>query len=248
MEPAMHGPNFVMASILSVVLANIAPAMAQTETTASDCSGISVDTKDAPQLNAAISVCTHALGRNDLSPKTRTELLTHRGVAYRNVRDLDRSVADLRAALDLTPEAPWVSRMLAWTYREMRRPAEAEKEYGRALRLEPHPQAFLSRCFVRYDMKKLDDAVDDCERAHRLDPSEDSTYMTARIYRMLGRSSSAQSFLEAAIGTPMESGRIYGLLAEIYDSDHRPDDARRIRQQGQRKFPKDKDLMSPPKG
>ncbi|MGO4686135.1 tetratricopeptide repeat protein [Hyphomicrobium sp. 2TAF46] len=245
----MRDFNFVMASIsiLSVVLVNVTPAMAQTETTSSDCLGLSVDTEDAPQLNAAISVCTRALGRNDLSPTTRSELLAHRGVAYRNVRDLDGSLADLHAALDLTPGTPRVSRMLAWTYREMGRSAEAEKEYGHALELEPHPQAFLSRCFVRYDMKKLDDALDDCARAHRLDPSEDSTYMTARIHRMLGRSSSAQSLLEAAIGTPMESGRIYGLLAEIYGSDRRPDDARRIRQQGQRKFPKDKDLMSPPK-
>ena len=52
--------------------------------------------------------------------------------------------------------------------------------------------------------------------------------------------------LEGAIGTPIESGRIYGLLAEIYESNGRPDDAHRVRQQGQRKFPKDKGLMLPP--
>jgi tetratricopeptide (TPR) repeat protein len=136
--------------------------------------------------------------------------------------------------------------MLAWTYREMGRPAEAEKEYGRALKLEPHSQAFLSRCFVRFDMKKLEDALADCESAHGADPSEDSTYMTARLYRMLGRPSSALPLLEGAIGTPIESGRIYGLLAEIYESDGRPDDAHRVRQQGQRKFPRDKGLMLPP--
>ena len=248
METTMRDPNFVIAAaMLSAVLASIAPAAAQTETaSSSDCLSISVDTERAPQLNAAIRVCTRVLGRNDLSPKRRTELLVQRGVAYRNVGDLNKSLADLGAAQDLAPGDPQVSRMLAWTYREMGRPAEAEKEYGRALKLEPHPQAFLSRCFVRFDMKKLEDALADCERAHGADPSEDSTYLTARLYRMLGRPSSALPLLEGAIGTPIESGRIYGLLAETYESNGRPDDAHRVRQQGQRKFPKDKGLMLPP--
>jgi hypothetical protein len=116
----MRDPNFVIAAaMLTAVLASIAPAAAQTEPgSSSDCLNISVDTERAQQLNAAISVCTRVLGRNDLSPTTRTELLVHRGVAYRNVGDLDKSLADLGAAQDLTPDDPHVSRMLAWTYRE----------------------------------------------------------------------------------------------------------------------------------
>jgi tetratricopeptide (TPR) repeat protein len=250
----MRDPNFVIAGvILTAVLASIMPAAAQTETEpylthpagVSDCMNISVDTESAPQLNAAISVCTRMLGRNDLSPKTRTELLVHRGVAYRNVGDLNKSLADLGAAQDLTPDAPLVSRMLAWTYREMGRLEDAEKEYERALKLEPHPQAYLSRCFVRYGMKKLEDALADCEKAHGIDPSESSIYLTALLYRKLGRMSSALPLLEGAIGTPIESGRIYGLLAEIYETNGRPDDARDLRQKGQRKFPKDKNLTLP---
>jgi hypothetical protein len=51
----------------------IAPVAAQTETaSSSDCLNISVNTEHAPQLNAAVSICTQVLGRNDLSPKTRT--------------------------------------------------------------------------------------------------------------------------------------------------------------------------------
>jgi tetratricopeptide (TPR) repeat protein len=243
MGTAMCDRNFVIAAVmLTAVLASTAPAPAQTETApSSDCLGISVDTERASQLSAAISVCTRVLGRNDLSPNTRAELLVHRGVAYRNVGDLEKSLADLGAAQDLTPDDPWVSRMLAWTYREMGRLVDAEKEYGRALKLEPHPQAYLSRCFVR---KKLEDALADCEKAHGVDPSEDSTYLTGLLYRKLGRLSSALALLEGAIGTPIESGRIYGLLAEIYESNGRPDDARHLRQQGKRKFPKDKDLPS----
>ena len=233
--------------MLIAVLASIAPAPTAAETvSSSDCVNISVNTTRVSQLGAAISICTRVLGGNDLSPKTRTELLVRRGVAYRNVGDLNKSLADLGAAQDLSPGDPLVSRMLAWTYRGMGRLAEAKKEYGRALKLEPHPQAFLSRCFVRFDMKKLEDALADCETAHGADPSEDSTYLTARLYRMLGRPSSALPLLEGAIGAPIESGRIYGLLAEIYESNGRSDDARRLRQQGHRKFPKDIDLTLPP--
>jgi tetratricopeptide (TPR) repeat protein len=218
---------------------------AQTEAPPSDCLNISIDTERATQLNAAISVCTGALGRDELSLKTRTKLLVHRSVAYRNVGDLNKSLADLGAARDLAPDDPMVSRMLAWTYRELRRLPEADKEYGRALTLESHPQAFLSRCFVRYDMKKLEEALADCQQAHGVEPSEDSTYLTALIHQKMGRPSSAVVLLEGAIGTPIESGRIYGLLAETYESTDRSNDARRVREQGQRKFPKDKDLSLP---
>jgi hypothetical protein len=43
----------------------------------------------------------------------------------------------------------------------------------------------------------------------------------------------ALPLLEGAIGTPIQSGRIYGLLAEIYQSNGRPDDAHHVRQKGQ---------------
>ena len=37
--------------------------------------------------------------------------------------------------------------------------------------------------FVRYDMKKYEDALADCETAHGMDPSEDSTFLTAEVYQ-----------------------------------------------------------------
>ncbi|MET0651830.1 MAG: tetratricopeptide repeat protein [Hyphomicrobiaceae bacterium] len=132
--------SMTAAAMLTVVLASIAPVGAQTEiASSSDCLNISVNTEHAPQLDAVISICTRVLGRKDLSPEMRADLLVHRGVAYRNVGDHHKSLADLSAARDLAPNDPRVSRMLAWTYREMDRPAEAEKEYDRALKLEPHP-------------------------------------------------------------------------------------------------------------
>jgi lipoprotein NlpI len=108
----MRDYNFMIAAaMLAGVVASIAPVAAQTEVSSSDCLSISVDTERAPQLNAAISVCTRVLAQNNLSPKTRTELLVPRGVAHRNLGELNRSLADLVAAQDLTPGDPQVSRM-----------------------------------------------------------------------------------------------------------------------------------------
>jgi lipoprotein NlpI len=126
----MPDPDFMVAAAMMIaVLAG--PVAAQTETaSSSECLNISVNTERAPQLNAAISVCTRVLGRNDLSPETRSDLLVQRGVAYRNIKNLDKSLADLRAAQDLTPGDPSVSRMLGWTLREMGHLAESERSSG----------------------------------------------------------------------------------------------------------------------
>jgi len=62
-------------------------------------------------------------------------------------------------------------------------------------------------------------------------------------YRCVPRAGAARA---REIGTPVESGHIYELLTEIIGSNGRPDDARHLRQQGKRKFPKDKGLTLPP--
>ena len=214
---------------------------------ARDCLDISVDTANQSQLESVIRICTLALQGKDLAPRTRAEILGHRGIAFRNTNALEQSVADLSTAAKLAPDDTVVSRMLGWTLREMGRLVEAEQEFDRALRLEPHAQGFLSRCFVRFDLQKFQEALADCEAAHQIDPSEDSTYLTARLYRSVGRPEAALPMLEAIVGTPMESGRIHGLLADLYEALGRRADAQRVRQQGRRKFPRDPSPRFPPR-
>lgn len=238
--------QIALAILMALLLTN-SPVVAQAELAEPrECLGISVNTEDTSQLDAAVAVCTRALRRNDLSAVTRADLFIHRGVAYRNKGQLVQSLADLSAAKSLTPNDAHAARMLAWTYREMSRLDEAEEEYNRAISLEPHSQAFLSRCFVRFDMRRFEDALVDCEKAHGIKPSEDSTYMTAVLRFVLGRPS-ALPLLESAIGSAIVSGRIYGLLADIHEAEGRTEQALRVRQQGRRKFPEDPRLALPPK-
>ena len=209
--------SMTAAAMLTVVLAGIAPVAAQTEiASSSDCLRISVNTKDAPQLSAAINVCTSALGRNDLSANTRTELLVHRGVAYRNVGDLNKSLGDLSAARDLYRGPPGCCACLGGPIARWGRAAEAENEYGRALKLEPASAGIPVSLFRAVRHEEAQGRAWRLRGSARCRPERGQHYLTARLYHMLGRPSSARPLLEGAIGTPIESGRIYGLLAEIY--------------------------------
>ncbi len=239
----MRAAVFLCAATL-VCAMGAAPSTGQT-VSIRDCLDISADTPSQSQLSVLIRVCSLVLEGKGLSPAQRSDVLVHRGAAFRTLDEFEKSTADLKAARDLTPGDPMVSRMLGWTWREMGRFAEAEAELTRSIQLEAHPQGFLARCFVRYSLEKRQDALSDCETAHGVDPSEDSAYMTARLYFELGRPASAVPLLEGIVGTSVESGRVYGLLGDVYQKVGRASDAQRLREQGRRRFPRDPNLSMP---
>jgi tetratricopeptide (TPR) repeat protein len=160
---------------------------------------------------------------------------------------LDKSLADLLEARALAPKAPAVSRMLAWTYREMKRYEDAKAEYNRALELEPSPQAYLSRCVVLTDRKEYENALPDCQIALKLDTNEDAIFFTSLTLFNLGRPTDAIQLLEPAIRGPWASGRTYGQLAKSYRSLGRVAEAREIESAGHERFPNDPDLSLPPR-
>jgi hypothetical protein len=92
------------------------------------CMALPADTIDPSKLNTTIRACSEALSAQTLTTAEKVSILLHRGVAYRNARLLDKSLADLLEARALAPTAPAVSRMLAWTYREMKRYEDAKAE------------------------------------------------------------------------------------------------------------------------
>jgi tetratricopeptide (TPR) repeat protein len=121
----------------------------------------------------------------------------------------------LAAAARLHPANPLAARRHAEALREAGWIVDAEHEIERAVQLEPHPMAFLARCRVRLDLKKYADAATDCETAHGADPSESSTYWTARAYLATGRPDAAVTLLKAAHGGYMRSKRNARLLVQI---------------------------------
>jgi len=226
------------ASIRSKLLAAVAlaSAMAFYATVASadepssrpDCRGaLAADDKPAA-ARRAIRACNLELGSGDLTRHRRTELLIQRATAHAYAREAERAAADLEAAATLAVADPWLARSMAETYLRLGRPAEAERELDRAIKLEPHPAAFLARCGVRIERKRLGEALLDCETAHAADPSSRSTQLTAQLYRSIGRTASAMTLLETAVQSGYTDAGVLNLLASLYDEAGRSADALRI--------------------
>jgi tetratricopeptide (TPR) repeat protein len=214
------------------------------------CLDQAADSKEPGKLQTAITVCGFALQASDtLSPLERAVALEHRGIAYRNANNLEKSLADLTAAKALAPDEPSVARMLAWTYRGLGRMADAEQEYDRALKLDAHWQGYLSRCVVRLDQKEYAKALADCEIAHQMQPSEDSTFFTGWLLGSMKRPDDAIKVFETAVNSPPEaglaSGRIYGELANIYKATGKSTGSNRVAAAGRKRFPADPELGLP---
>ena len=147
----------------------------------------------------SVQACSKQLKLEDLSIATRATALADRGIAYRELRELERSTADLKASLALVRDTSTM-RMLAWTYREMGRSSEAEDLYTDLLSEDQHWQGWLSRCVVRQDLERFEDALGDCLEALNRDPENiDALYFTARAYNFIGRPGEALPLAEEAI-------------------------------------------------
>ncbi len=214
-----------------------------------DCARADVNDSDNRVLMGLIvEVCSEALTDQTLAAADRAEAHLMRGLAYRHLGKLPNSLADLRKAKDLALNDANIARMLAWTYREMDMTEDSEREYDRALQLDPHWQAYLSRCVVRLDRDEFAKALPDCETAHKQHKSEDSFYFIALAYQGLGRHADIAPLIEPELEGQWASGRLYRILSEAYEASGRKDDAARLLLQAKRKFPQDPKLNQPPPG
>jgi tetratricopeptide (TPR) repeat protein len=215
------------------------------------CLDQAADSKEPGKLQTAITVCGFALQAGEtLTPLERAAALEHRGIAYINANALDKALADLAAAKALAPEEASIARMLGWVYRGLGRMGESEQEYDSALKLDAHWQGYLSRCVLRIDQKEYAKALTDCEAAHGMQPSEDSTFFTGWLYGALKRPADAIKLLEGAVQAPADanlaSGRIYGELANAYKAASKASDATKTAAAGRKRFPADPELSLPP--
>lgn len=193
-----------------------------------DCrSALAADDKPAA-ARRTIRACNLELGSGDLSDHRRAELLVHRATAYGYAHEEKRAAADLEAAGAMSAADPWLARMIGETYARLGRFADAEREFGRAIKLEPHPAAFLARCAARIEAKRAQDALADCETAHTADPNSRTAQLTAQIYRELGQPALAMALLEGAAQAGYSDAAALRLLASLYDEAGRSADALRI--------------------
>ncbi len=142
-----------------------------------------IDPSDKPARSVA--ACTELLSSEALIPSERNHALENRGIALRELGKFDESVADLSLSFASSGD-PFTMRMLAWTYRQMGRYAKAEQLYTLSLKDEDHVQGWLSRCVVRQDMDRFEQALEDCRQALLRDKDNlDVLYFTARAFSFL---------------------------------------------------------------
>jgi tetratricopeptide (TPR) repeat protein len=212
----------------------------------SSCVRVDVGSDKPAVLQSLVEVCTKALSNPTLEQADRAEAHLARGMAYRNLGQLPASLTDLLKAKDLAANDANVARMLGWTYREMDMHEQSEREYDRALQLDPHWQAYLSRCVVRLDRNEFAKALPDCETANKQHKSEDSLYFMALAYQGLGRHADIEPLIAPELSGQWASGRLYRILSEAYEVSGRKDDAARLLLQAKRRFPHDPKLNQPP--
>jgi tetratricopeptide (TPR) repeat protein len=162
-------------AILLVVAAGAGPARAD---------GVSdVRTGNAAfgdgRYEAAVEAFTRAILAGDLDPASLAVTFNNRGVAYSELGDYDRAIADYGEALTLAPGDATSIRNLRIAH--IRRAAAAARlgdrtaaqaDYDRAITLDPtHPLAYLRRGQLALERGDRASAIADLTRAKELDPS-----------------------------------------------------------------------------
>jgi tetratricopeptide (TPR) repeat protein len=126
----------------------------------------------------AVVAFTRAIEGGSLDSDSLALAHNNRGVAYGELGDFDRAIADYERALQLRPGDPKSLRNLriAHTRRGLAaaRVGDVDRALGdlaRAIELEPgHPTAYVRRAELRLERGEIEAAIEDLETAARLAP------------------------------------------------------------------------------
>lgn len=138
------------------------------------------DAFGAGRYEAAVEAFTRGILAGDLDPEALAIAFNNRGVAYGELGDFDRAIADYAKALELQPGDSTALKNLRIAH--IRRGAAAANlgeteaaltDYGRAIELDPaHPTAYLRRGQLRLNSGDPEGAMADLEAARRLSPED----------------------------------------------------------------------------
>lgn len=161
----------------------------------------------------AVVAFTRAIEGGSLDPDSLALAHNNRGVAYSELGDFDRAIADYERALQLRPGDPKSVRNLriAHTRRGLAaaRAGEVDRALGdltRAIELEPeHPTAYVRRAELRLERGEVEAAIGDLETAARLAPdNKEARTQLDRARSLLAARSTATAKAE---GAPSPSAR-----------------------------------------
>jgi tetratricopeptide (TPR) repeat protein len=142
---------------------------------------------EAGHAEEAIAAFDRALGADDLAPEDRVITLNNRGVAWDQLGDYRRAIADYEAALAIEPEDPTTLRNLRLAlFRSgdanilLGRPDRALADYDRAIELDGEdPRGYVRRGRLQIGRGDLAAAEADLAHARALAPDDPEIHALA---------------------------------------------------------------------
>ena len=150
----------------------------------------------AADLGGAIEAYTGAITLNPDSTAAHLK----RGLAYRQRRELDAALRDLRLASELDPTSPRIFEWQGDVLLELGRHARAAERFERSVALDDRqPDVHYKLAVARYREGRAGAAVDPLQRTVALAPGHaQAHYLLGVCLRDLGRLDEAASALDAA--------------------------------------------------
>ena len=97
------------------------------------------------------------------------EAYTGRGMAYSDLEDYNKAVADYTKAIELNPDIAQNYNNRGWAYGKLGNYDRAVADYTRAIRIDPHyAGAFNNRGVAYYSLGRMEEALADFDKACKL--------------------------------------------------------------------------------
>ncbi|MBL8536244.1 MAG: hypothetical protein JNM59_02440 [Hyphomonadaceae bacterium] len=158
----------------------------------------------------SVVACEREIAR-EADPVHRATLLFLRAYAFNEAENFEAALADLDAALVLTPSNPLLLHERAYTLIELARYHEAEATLDAEARVQPdNPAVYQERALARFHQANLRGAFEDRDRVVGLAPGDSEALLArAKAALWLGRFDEARRDHAAALAlstTPSEAG------------------------------------------
>jgi putative PEP-CTERM system TPR-repeat lipoprotein len=178
------------------------------------------------EIDTAIQFAENAIKTNPGNLAARLSL-----VRALMVRDEDhaRAEQELKIVLTRHPDSPRAQSMLAQTLLRRNDLNAAQLAFEKQLKLDPQSvEAVTGLVAIDLTRKRLNEArgrVDSFLAKHPKSPS--MLVLASRVYRELGQPAKSEAFLTEALTADPSNPATYALLAELYISQKRLDDAKK---------------------
>jgi tetratricopeptide (TPR) repeat protein len=128
-------------------------------------------------IPGVIAACTRILQRWEDSQSNLAVAFNNRGLAYANLGQNDKAIADLDQAIDFDPQMATAYLNRGAAYESKGEHERGIADYSRAISLDPQLKvAYFNRGAIYESQGEHDRAIADFDKAIRLDPNDADTY------------------------------------------------------------------------